>query len=166
MDTIIAILALLVSVIALGISFHFWRRQFRPIVTAAVKTASAGNEAIAYNLVILNSGTIPAKNISLKLDETTLPAALGGDATAENRTRWLACFSLKSNISVLHNGACASCSFGTTRSCDRGFWKVRGQISIVIKYEGWFGSKYEQPQTIEIVDSGSFTGYQWGNNNG
>lgn len=165
MDTAIAVLALLVSAVALGTSIYFWRRQFRPIVTAAVRTAVAGNEAIAYDLKILNSGTIPAKNVKLSTDELSLAAALGEDATAENRRRWLACFSSNSLISVLHNNDHVSCSFGTTRAHDRGFWKARAQISIVIEYEGWFGRKYVQPQTIEIVDSGSFTGYRWGSGN-
>lgn len=165
MDTTIALLALLVSAVALGTSIYFWRRQFRPIVTAAVRTASAGSEAIAYNLTILNSGTIPAKNITLTLDESTLPAALGSDATAENRARWLACFSPNSHIRVLHNDSRVSCSFGTTRPHDRGFWKVRAQVSIIIEYEGWFGKKYVQPQTIDITDSGSFTGYMWDDGN-
>ena len=50
-DTVIALVALAVSVIALTLSIYYWRRQFRPIVTAAVRTKMAGLECIAYNLV-------------------------------------------------------------------------------------------------------------------
>ena len=74
------------TVMALGLSLHFWRRQFRPIITAMVETHHGGNEAIAYDLVILNSGSIPAKNIKLFIsDQKALEAALGAGANDENK---------------------------------------------------------------------------------
>lgn len=161
-DTAIALVALLVSLLTFGASIIFWRRQFRPIVTAAIRTHVAGTQAIMYNLVLLNSGTIPAKNIVLGVDELTLVAALGDDATTENKTRWLACFSATPRIRILHNGDRTSCSFGTTQIGNSGFWKNRATISITIKYEGWFGLSYTQQQMLEVVDSASFTGYMWG----
>lgn len=161
-DTLIALVALLVSLLAFGTSIRFWRLQFRPIVTAAIRTHKAGNQAIAYNLVLLNSGTIPAKSIALSVDESTLVAAFGDDATAENKTRWLACFSAAPRIKILHNGDRTSCSFGTTKAGNTGFWKNRATISITIKYDGWFGLSYTQEQMLEVVDSASFTGYMWG----
>ncbi|BCN41084.1 hypothetical protein ALDI51_44030 [Alicycliphilus denitrificans] len=161
-DTVIALVALLVSLLTFGASIRFWRRQFRPIVTAAIRTHGASNQAIAYNLVLLNSGTIPAKNIALSVDESTLVAALGDDATTENKTRWLACFSATPRIRILHNGDRTSCSFGTTQTENSGFWKNRATISITIKYDGWFGLSYTQQQVLEVVDSASFTGYMWG----
>lgn len=161
-DTLIAFVALVVSLLTFGTSIYFWRRQFRPIVSAAVRTHKAGNLAVAYNLVLLNSGTIPAKNISLSIDESTLVAAFGDDATTENKTRWLACFSAAPRIKILHNGDRMSCSFGTTKSGNAGFWKSRATISIAIKYEGWFGLSYTEQQILEVVDSASFTGYLWG----
>ena len=161
-DTVIAFVALLVSLIALVSSVYFWRRQFRPIVTAAVRTAHAGDDGIAYKLELLNSGTIPAKNVILTVDETTLPGAFGADATLENKARWLACFAPHLLIKVLHNGARVTCSFGTTKANGQGFWKVRAQIQLTIQYEGWFGKKDRQLQIVEVVDSASFTGYMWG----
>jgi hypothetical protein len=161
-DTLIAFIALVVSLLTFGASIRFWRRQFRPIVTAAVRTYKGGNHAIAYNLVLLNSGTIPAKNITLSVDESTLMAALGDDATVENKTRWLSCFSATPRIRILHNGDRSSCSFGTTRNGNAGFWKNRATMSVTIKYEGWFGLHYTQQQILEVVDSASFTGFMWG----
>jgi hypothetical protein len=161
-DTAIALLALAVSIIALGISVYFWRRQFRPIVTAAIKTHGAGNEAIAYDLVLLNSGSIPAKDITLKVTDESLQRAFGTDATPDNKTRWLACFLSTTQIRALHNGDHVSCSFGMTRANDSGFWKMRAQLAITIEYTGWFGKSYVQQQTLEIRDSTSFTGFMWG----
>lgn len=161
MDTLIAFVALIISAISLGFSVHFWRKSFRPIVTAAVKTHSAGNEAITYNLVLLNSGTIPAKNVVVKADEASLSSAFGSDATPENRKRWFACFAEETQIPILHNGDRISCSFGMTKSNDTGFWKYKSTISVVIEYAGWFGIEYKQPQELRIVDSDSFTGFMW-----
>jgi hypothetical protein len=160
MNTMIAAAALLVSFCSLLISVYFWRRSFRPIVSAAVKTHAAGNEAILYDLVVLNSGTIPAKNIRIKATEKSLASAFGGDASAENKQRWLACFNQV--IGLLQNNDRVSCSFGTTKAADAGFWKHNAAISITIIYEGWFGRKYNEKQNIQIADSNSFTGYSWG----
>ncbi len=151
MDTLIAFIALIVSAISLGLSVRFWRKSFRPIVTASVKTHAAGNQAITYNLVLLNSGSIPAKNIVIKTDEASLSSAFGTDATPENKKRWLACFAEETQIPILHNGDRISCSFGTTKGNDTGFWKYKSTISIVIEYAGWFGIEYEQPQKLRIT---------------
>lgn len=162
MDTLIAFIALIVSAISLWFSVHFWRKSFRPIVTAAVKTHAAGNEAITYNLVLLNSGTIPAKNVVVKADEASLSSAFGSDATPENKKMWLACFVGETRIPILQNGDRISCSFGMTKGNDTGFWKYKSTISVVIEYTGWFGIEYKQPQELRIVDSESFTSFMWG----
>jgi hypothetical protein len=161
-DIAISLVALLVSIITLGVSIHFWLRQFRPLVTVAVRTASASPMMIAYKLEVMNSGTIPAKDIALSVDEGSLAGALGADATPDNKARWLACFTPHPLIRILHNGSSTSCSFGTTKASNAGFWKTRAQIAIKIKYEGWFGKRYLECQVVEIVDSGSFTGFMWG----
>src|SRR5450759_464420 len=160
MDTMIAAAALLISFCSLLASVYFWRRSFRPIVSAAVKTHAAGNEAILYDLVVLNSGTVPARNIRIRATEKSLTAAFGRDASAENKERWLACFNQV--IGLLQNNDRVSCSFGTTKAADAGFWKHDAAISITIVYEGWFGRKYIDEQNIQIADSDSFTGYSWG----
>jgi len=161
MDTIVALIALIVSILSFAYSFYFWRRSFRPIVTAAVRTHSGGNVAIVYDLVLLNSGTIPAKNVKIKPDQSSLTLAFGKDATSANKTRWLAAFDDTNAISIIHNGASVSCSFGTSQAEDAGFWKYDSKISVIIEYEGWFGKKYKQCQEVQILDSDSFTGFKW-----
>jgi hypothetical protein len=161
MDTIIAISALIISVLSLGISVYFWRRSFRPIVTAMVKTHAAGNLATIFDLEILNTGSIPAKNIRLKVKQTDIDKALGKDATPDNKRRWLCCFEAENMISILHNNSSIKCSFGQSTADDNGFWKYKANMPITIEYEGWFGKKYIQNQNIQIIDSNSFTGYHW-----
>jgi hypothetical protein len=158
MDAIIALAALFVSLCSFLISLDVWRRSFRPIVTVAVKTHAGGNQAILYDLVILNSGTIPARNVRITSKESSLASAFGGHASPANRQRWLACFS--EVIPVLHNSEKMSCSFGTTQANDAGFWKYRATIRVKVTYEGRWG-KYQEEQDIRIADTDSFTGYSW-----
>lgn len=162
MDTMIAISALMVSVISLALSLYFWRRSFRPIVTAMVKTHSAENNLIAYDLEILNSGVLPAKNIRIKVDKNNINSALGNNAPDGDKLRWLSCFEPEHNISILHNNERIRCSFGTSEENDKGFWKYKSKIPVTIEYKGWFGKKYTQKQEIQIIDSDSFTGFMWG----
>jgi hypothetical protein len=161
-DTLIAITALLVSVIALAVSVYFWKKSFRPIITAAVRTHAAGNNLIAFNLVIMNSGTIPAKHIKITALEKDIEGALGAEATPEKKEAWLKCFNPDTEIHILQNGEKTSCSFGTSQTNNLGFWKYGPTIPVSIKYQGWFGKNYEQVQTLCIVDSDSFTGLRWG----
>lgn len=163
MDTVIACISLIVSAISLGLSVYFWRRSFRPIVTAMVRTHLAGETAIAFDLEILNSGTLPAKNIRLIANKECIKNALGNDACSDDKHRWLSCFEPENTISMLHNNEKIRCSFGTTRDNDKGFWRYNAKLPITIKYEGWFGKKYIQNQEIQIIDSESFTGFLWGN---
>jgi hypothetical protein len=160
-DTVVALVALIISITTLVTSFYFWRRTFRPIVTATVKTVSAGNRAIVYDLVLLNSGSIPARNVRLSAVEAGLHEALGADATPENKKRWLACFSENMVIPLLQNGDKTSCPFGTTQAKNQGFWRYKAAIPILISYDGWFGKEYRESQDIFIVDSSSFTDGSW-----
>ncbi|RWH76860.1 MAG: hypothetical protein EOQ86_19725 [Mesorhizobium sp.] len=166
LNLVVATVALIVSVVALGFSIFFWHRQFRPIVTAMVETHHGGSDGISYNLVILNSGSIPAKNIKLHMrDRSSLEAALGAGADKDARELWLACFEPSRVIRLLQNGARTSCSFGFThRDLRRSFWSAQAEFPIQIEYEGWFGEKYQKdlPNVVQIADSDSFTGGMWG----
>lgn len=162
-NTCIAFSALIVSVISLGLSIHFWKRSFRPIITAMVRTHAAGNEAIAYDLEILNSGSIPAKKIRIHVqDDEELKRALSDYVQEDDKKRWLACFNERNVISVLLNGQSVKCSFGKTCEDEKEtFWKYGENFSIRIEYEGWFGEKYTETQQLQIRDSNTFTDFRW-----
>ena len=130
-----------------------------------IKTHAAANQAIAYDLVVLNSGTLPARNIRITAEAESLKAAFGQGASDEDKRKWLAPFDR--TIYLLHNGDKTSCSFGTTRANDGGFWKYDATISVTITYEHWFklsrfARLYRESQKIRISDSDSFTGFHWG----
>lgn len=153
--------ALVTSLLSLLLSVLHWSKAFRPIVTAMVKTYSSGNIGIVFELVILNSGSIPARNIRLYAIESYIFNALGKDSCDAKKKQWLSCFDPKSTIAILHNNSNLKCAFGTSKANDEGFWKYKALIPITIEYEGWFGKKYVEEQYIQIIDSESFTNYQW-----
>lgn len=159
----INIAALAVALIALAMSAHFWRRQFRPLVTAMVKTHRGDNTGLYFNLVVLNSGSIPARDVWFEVaDRAALEAALGHGATEERKKDWLSCFATKDLIPVLHNGTHVSCSFGMTHGADAGFWKHAAEFPIRIYYSGWFGKSYIEEMKLRIIDTDTFTGFMWG----
>ncbi len=156
----LALVALLVALVTFLQSTYFWRRSFRPIVTAMVRSSGGGNEAIAYSLYVQNSGSIPARNVTLHVhDQRQLEAALD-DAPADLRGTFLKCFSAGTTIPILQNGASVSSSFGFTRRTDS-FWKHRAKFDIKVRYEGWFGRVYIERQSVVIADSENFTGATW-----
>ena len=156
----VASVALVVSIMAFVHSLWAWRRSFRPIVTAMVRTVASGNQSTAYELVLLNSGSIPARDITLCVqDQSALEAALG-DPQSHERQFFLACFKPGCVIAILQNGADVRCSFGYT-GVTGGFWKHEAVLPIDINYRGWFGTQYVESQVLHIVDSTSFTGGYW-----
>lgn len=95
------------------------------------------------------------------MNQCNLESAFGKDATEENRVRWLAAFEEENKLPVLQNGDTVTCSFGMSKPGDKGFWKYRAKLQVTIEYYGWFGYHYKETQNIHIVDSNSFTGFQW-----
>ncbi|MGU5738814.1 hypothetical protein [Aeromonas caviae] len=152
--------SLLVSLVALLMSTWILRQQFRPIVTATVKTARAGSEGIFYSLKVMNSGSVPAKSIKLSLSESDLIQHLGEDASEKSKEKWIYSIN-KKEIYILQNGESTSCSFGYTRDTNKGFWKYGSEFPVVITYEGWLGITHSETLLLKIQDSDSFTGYMW-----
>lgn len=160
LDTVIAAIALIISIISLALSIHFWRRSFRPIVTAAISTHSSGNVGIVFNLEILNSGSLPAKNIQLKAKDIDINNAMVLNVSDEKKRAYLRCFESDCIIKILHNSAKVQCAFGN-HEINGGFWKYNSTIPITIEYEGWFGKKYIETQELLIINSESFTDIAW-----
>ena len=161
MDLAISTVALIVSIISLGLSYHFWRQTFRPIVTVAVKTNSGGNVSIFYDLIVRNSGSIPAKNIRLIADKRSLEMAINKSASQKDRETWLECFDPNNVIPILQDGNQTGCSFGLTSKEENSFWIYKSTLTITVEYEGWFGSTYRENQRLVIRDSISFTDGSW-----
>jgi hypothetical protein len=156
---------LLIAAVGILVAVYFWTRSHRPILTVAVKTHPGQEEGpIRYDLVILNSGTVPANNLSITVDDIALNAAFGLGATEYLKRDIFAVFG-KTIPSVQNGERLVVGPFGYTNGMAAGFWKYNAIIPIAIRYNfkglfGWWPHKQEQ--TIQIVDSETVTGYSWG----
>lgn len=161
LDLWLSFLAVVISSISLVVAVKYASRSFRPIVSVAVRTHAAGNEAITYNLEVINSGSIPARDIQIRALLADVESAIKSPGSEEKKRVWLSCFDQECRIPVLQNGEKVSCSFGMSKADDSGFWKYGATIPVVVEYKSWFWKSYVDSQTLYIRDSDSFTGYMW-----
>ncbi|UDQ98343.1 hypothetical protein AAEX28_15370 [Lentisphaerota bacterium WC36G] len=162
MEIIISLTSLAIALIALITSIYFYCKQFRPILSVMVKTYKDGNKARAYNLEIINCGSLPAINIKLSCNDEDLQKAISENAIPDDKKRFLECFSEQTEILRLHNGSTTSCSFGMTREVNT-FWNYMAIIPVTISYQHPYSKKkrYTDNINIQIRDSNSFTYGCW-----
>jgi hypothetical protein len=133
----------------------------RPYVIAKVETHSEGNVAVAFDLVVHNAGTAPAKNIKLSVDNTELEQALLPTANDALKTDIKNCFSGEGIIPVLENGqyAKATNSFGiiSLRQEDSS-WKPGAILNAKVSYQDLEGNSYEHEIPLKIGDNSRFAG--------
>jgi len=165
--TIVSSLALGVSLISLWFARRSWLQSNRPIVSAAVETHAGGDESIAYNLVVANTGNRPAVNVRLFSANTQIIEKCmaqwvenfrGPETTYAHVTR---CFSSEGEIPLLLNGKNMTNSFGYTRGNNHTFWHYGASLPITISYSDLEGRKYRTSQVIKIKDSAAFAGGMW-----
>jgi hypothetical protein len=138
----------------------------RPYVIAKVETHSEGNVAVAFDLVIHNSGTAPAKNISLSVDKAELEQALLPNVNEALRTDIESCFSDGGMIPILENGqfSKATNSFGLISLIQKdSTWKPGAMLKVKINYQDLDGNIYENEIPLKIGDNSRFAGGSWGN---
>ena len=161
-------IALVMSLIALWVSRHFWLQSNRPIVSAAIETFVGGSESIAYNLAVINSGNRPAVGVQLTADPAEIEKCLmewtqsfrGSATTYEGIMR---CFGADGEIPLLLDGKTVTNSFGYTGNTDgtSSFWKYGSSFSVLLTYADLEGRKYSSKVRLVIKDSASFAGGLW-----
>lgn len=164
--TIISILALILSLLSFVYTRINWLRSNRPIVSAAVETHAGGNESIAYNLVLSNTGNRPATNIRIHAKEKDVEACISECDKSHKITGAIylgvmRCFSDDGEIPLLLNGKSMINSFGYTRGDQQTFWRYGASLPIEIKYCDLDGRRYLSKQLIRIKDSAGFAGGIW-----
>src|SRR5437660_392132 len=128
----VSVLSFALSVLSFAFSRRSWLETYRPIITARVSTASGGNIAILYNLIVENTGNRPAANIRLDVGPKILRAALKPACTVPT-TEITNCFDPHYTIPVLANGKSTSTAFGKTSNDSECMWiadsRLQGQVS-------------------------------------
>ncbi len=137
----------------------------RPAVIAKVVTHSEGNIAVAFDLVVHNTGNAPAKNIRLSVDNCELEAAFSssiGDPLKQSIKR---CFTEEAMIPVLENGQhfAATNSFGLISLHQKdSTWKAGALLNIKVSYQDLDGNSYQHDIPLKIGDNSMFAGGAWG----
>jgi len=160
--------SLIVSIFAAGISgfslywsFKSWKETYRPLITARVATHTAGNQAVALDLVVSNTGNRPAKNVILTADRRELEKAFAAASQDPLRQHVEHCFS--DAIVVIANGSSVSNSFGCFSASEKDrTWKEPTIINIHVKYEDLDGRRYNHHQPLRIRADEGFAGGAWG----
>lgn len=164
--TIVAALALGVSLISLWFARRSWLQTNRPIVSAAVETHAGGNESIAYNLAVSNTGNRPAINVRLcvntkAIEECMAPWVEKMRGPSTTYAQVMRCFSEDGEIPLLINGKTMTNSFAYTRGDNGTFWRYGASLRISISYGDLDGRHYCTSQVIRIKDSAAFAGGMW-----
>lgn len=158
----LTVAAFLLSVLALIFTRRTWFESNRPIVTAEIVTASAGNVATAFNLVVHNTGSRPATNVRLLADEAKLKAAISANANAILEREVLRCFSEDSSIPLLHHQSKKTNGFGVcSMNESESVLNYKSTIPIRITYSDLYGKKYKSNQDLVVKDSEYFAGSGW-----
>ncbi|MEL7630298.1 hypothetical protein AAGW04_15040 [Pectobacterium aroidearum] len=161
--TILSVLALVLSVFSFLFTRRSWFQSNRPIVSAAVETHDGGNESIAYNLVLSNTGNRPATNVRIRVKESDIDACLSEWVRSQKvknaiYSGVMRCFSDDGEIPLLLNGKSMKNSFGYTRGDQQTFWHYGASLPVEIEYCDLDARKYKSKQMIRIKDSDGFAG--------
>lgn len=163
MNAIFSGLAIVVALVSIWLTRRTWLQTYRPIVSAYIETHGGVEGPIKYDIVVVNSGNRPAKEIRLKADEKMVMSCFGGAQPEGVISSIFNCFKPEGQISLLVNGASTKSSFGyTTGNEGTSVWKYDCKIPIVIFYKGLTGRKFKAKLDIMIRDTQTFSGGSWG----
>lgn len=160
----ISVAALTISLVSILFQQIRWRESNRPIVSAYIcdaKEVRADSKVDFFNLVLINSGPIPASNIRLQVQESDLNKIFSDDITEPEKELVKVCFDEESNVALLLNGEKAETYFG--RSEHIGSEKCRGLeydawLPVKITYYDLNKHKYKTEIKLKIRDSYGFGG--------
>ena len=140
-----------------------WKQTNRPVISALIETNSAGNMATTYDLSVINSGTRPAINIKLTIDNQEEFEKCVAKNTQDPLLNSIhRCFSEDGIIPLLINGKKISNSFGMTSVNNKNnIWNYGSYFSITIEYQDLEEKQYKSNLTLFIKDSKAFAGGSW-----
>ena len=167
----VSLAALTISVLSFSFGLISWRETYRPIVTARVATYAQGNQGIFLNLLVENTGSRPACNVQLLVDETTLTAALDPSLDVKGQEEIRGCFSPKFTIPVLANGASTSNAFGMlawpgTLNVKLNAWVWHSRMPVEVRYLDLRGRKFSHRLDLFVADSSGFASTSYADRDG
>ncbi len=163
-ETFLSVIAVVVATFCAAFSWWTWRQSNRPVVAAMVKTAKAGNQLIAYSLVVSNVGSRPAVGVRLDCDQDGLRQALTDPEGAPYLEQATRCFSADAVYPLIADGESVKHAFGVTaREAENSTWRYGARFRVTLTYSDLGGRrKYRSSLDVAIIDSDSFAGSSWG----
>lgn len=159
-STNIAMLSAVIAFTSMCITVQLWQRTNRPILSARVTTSSGGEDGIALNLLLENTGNRPAKDISLSADEPYILNALVDSNAGEVPGDAKRCLLEDRIIPVLANGRVASNAFGYLGR-KSGAWQSGSVVPVVITYRSLEGRNYTSRMNLLLADDAGFAQTFW-----
>ncbi|RML92463.1 hypothetical protein [Pseudomonas savastanoi] len=156
--------SLIVAIGSLSLTWHLWRKTNLPILTAWIASVAGGDDGIALNIVVENSGNRPAKDIRLVAKKQHVLAALGHPPDGAIPRDAVLCFFSNKQISVLANGKRVTNAFGYLGSRS-GTWKAGAVIPLIIYYQGLEGQSHSAKLNLILNDDNGFAQSSWNTSN-
>lgn len=157
--------SMLVAILSLVSTIRAWRQSNRPLLTVRISTHDGGNAGIALNLLIENTGTRPALDVSLHADEADIRAAMTHPDSAHPIPNDAArVFFSDIVIPVLANGKGASNAFGSLGAA--GDWRSGATIPVSLSYRGMSGPHFKEHLWLLLADDAGFAQTFWANSGG
>jgi len=152
--------SMLVAILSLAFTMRAWGQSNRPLLTARISTHDGGNSGIALNLLIENTGTRPALDVSLHADEADIRAAMTHqDPEHPIPADAIRVFFSDIVIPVLANGKGTSNAFGSLGTT--GDWRPGATIPVSLSYRGMSGPHFKEPFWLLLSDDVGFAQTYW-----
>lgn len=157
---IISIVSLIIAVASMSINYWLWRKINRPVVTARISSKETNSPAI--NLLIENTGNMPAKNIKIISNRKDVLSCLNGEKIPNDVNEVLFKDTI---IPVLANGKVATTGFWAfgakefKENSDR--WRSGAVLPIIIEYYNFEGRKFIEKSELRFAPDNAFAFYSW-----
>jgi len=160
------------TVIAVIVSFwsgytvrRLWYQANRPLLSAAIKENSTGEDTILFDLVIYNSGNRPATDIYFQAEECQIDLIFTENTDNDIKKELKKLFSKETKIQLLLNSSEVKTAFsGCSRNpsnTDSCILNYEAELPITIHYKDIDGNKYSSKINLHIRDSNGFGGSIW-----
>ena len=148
-----------IAILALAFAIYSWQQANRPLVSAHITAFDGGNNGIALNIVVENTGTRPAKNIRLIAKESDVLAALTTQSEVPKDAR--RCFFSKVSIPLLIHGRSTSNAFGHLGQPSDS-WRSGAEIPIEVVYNDLGRRRFSSKLRLLLADDAGFAQTFWG----
>ena len=155
---VISVLSATVALVSVCFAIYSWQEANRPLVSAQVVAVDGGNNAIALNLVVENSGNRPAKNIRIFANQADVLAALDKPGFMPKDAHRV--FFSHVYIPLLIHGRVASNAFGHLGN-EPGAWRSGAQIPVKVVYSGLGWRRYSNKLRLLLSDDAGFAQTFW-----